>query len=86
MNVFYQTTNQFEKKIEKFDKEVRERIIKKITQLKEDPYRNTKKLHGKLKGMRSLRIGEHRVIFSLDETKCIVFLLALGHRRRVYNR
>ncbi len=78
------TTNQFEKKIRKIDKSVRERIIRKIKELEEDPYKNTKRLTGELRGMYSLRTGDYRVIFSLDEDKKLILLLTVGHRKSVY--
>jgi len=78
------TTNQFERKIKKIDKSIRGNIIEKILELKENPYENVKKLHGKLRGMYSLRIGEYRVIFSIDEEKNLIILLTVGHRKRIY--
>ncbi|RLF96280.1 type II toxin-antitoxin system mRNA interferase toxin, RelE/StbE family [Thermococci archaeon] len=78
------TTNQFEKTFKKMDKETRDRIVRRITQLKENPYRNTKKLHGELQGLYSLRIGDHRAMFSLDEEKGLIILLSVGHRKSVY--
>jgi mRNA interferase RelE/StbE len=78
------TTNQFEKTFKKTDKETRDRIVRRITQLKENPYRNTKKLHGELQGLYSLRVGDHRVMFSLDEEKGLIILLSVGHRKSVY--
>ncbi|HDM22463.1 MAG TPA: type II toxin-antitoxin system RelE/ParE family toxin [Methanomicrobia archaeon] len=78
------TTNQFERKIKKIDKSIRGNIIEKISELKQDPYKNVKKLHGKLRGMYSLRIGEYRVIFSIDEEKNFIVLLTVGHRKRIY--
>ena len=78
------TTNQFERKIKKIDKSIRGNIIEKISELKQDPYKNVKKLHGKLRGMYSLRIGEYRVIFSIDEEKNFIALLTVGHRKRIY--
>jgi len=78
------TTNQFEKTFKKTDKETRDRIVRRVTQLKENPYRNTKKLHGELQGLYSLRVGDHRVMFSLDEEKGLIILLSVGHRKSVY--
>jgi len=78
------TTNQFEKTFKKTDKETRDRIVRRITQLKENPYKNTKKLHGELQGLYSLRVGDHRVMFSLDEEKGLIILLSVGHRKSVY--
>jgi len=78
------TTNQFEKTFKKTGKETRDRIVRRITQLKENPYKNTKKLHGELQGLYSLRVGDHRVMFSLDEEKGLIILLSVGHRKSVY--
>ena len=54
-----------------------------IRQLQDNPYIG-KPLHGDLKGKYSLRSGDYRVIYSVDETDKSVLLLAVGHRKAVY--
>lgn len=58
---------------------VRQMIERKLT---EKPEIYGKPLRGSLKGFRSLRIGEHRVIFIIEEDE--VFIVMIAHRSRIY--
>ena len=53
-----------EKALESYDVPARRRIIDAINKL---PYGNIKPLKGKLKSFYRLRIGQYRIIFSLDK-------------------
>ena len=46
------------------------------------PARYGKALRGTLKGLWSLRVGDYRVIYAIDEDDVLV--LRIGHRREVY--
>ncbi len=61
-------TPPFEKKMNKQDKPVRERIKKDITEkLCDDPYRNSTPLTADLWGFRSFHSGKYRVVFLIVE-------------------
>ncbi|MEA2053566.1 MAG: type II toxin-antitoxin system RelE/ParE family toxin [Candidatus Thermoplasmatota archaeon] len=79
------TTKQFEKDFRKSEKSLRENVIKKIDKLRENPY-SFKRLHGSLKGKHSLRVGDYRVVYVINDNKKEVILYCLGHRKRVYER
>jgi len=65
---------------EKFKSQVRERLIS----LEEDAY-SGKRLHGDLKGSNSLRVGKNlRIIYKVSEKDKIVYVIAIGPRRSVY--
>ena len=49
------------------------------------PYKG-KALKGELSGLFSLRVGDYRVIYWINEKEGIVWLIDVGHRKRVYNR
>jgi len=85
MNYKLLVTRQFEKDIKKLDKSIRERILKKIEELKTRPL-SFKALHGILKGKYSLRIGDYRVIYVVDDKKKIVTIFCVDHRGRIYKR
>jgi len=44
-----------------------------------------KQLAGHLKGLRSLRIGEYRVIYKKEIKGLIVLIVAVGHRKSIYD-
>jgi len=71
------------KDLTKKDKSLRERILKSIEKLKENPYAG-KPLSYNLAGLRSLRVGKYRVIYKIDEKNKIIWLVTVGHREKVY--
>lgn len=68
--------------IEKLESSVSRRIVKKVEELSENPFSKDIK---KLKGSNDfrLRIGDYRVIFSIDNK--IIQILKVGHRKNIYN-
>jgi len=76
-------TPRFLKNIKALDKEVQMRILRDISILKTDPFVG-KPLRGEWKGVYSLRIGDYRVLYQIKKNE--VFLLVVGHRKRVYRQ
>jgi addiction module RelE/StbE family toxin len=71
------------KKFRKLSREDRVRIHDAIERkLARDPLRFGKPLRSSLKGHRSLRIGNYRIIYRVEEHT--VFVLLFGHRANVY--
>jgi mRNA interferase RelE/StbE len=54
------------------------------TRLCLNPLIHSKPLSQELTGLRSVRIGDYRVIFSIKEEDKTLDILAIGHRRSVY--
>lgn len=52
--------------------------------LSADPIRFGKPLRYAKSGQRSLRVGDYRVIYLLDPDTRRVMILAIGHRRDIY--
>ena len=50
----------------------------------EDPRRLGRPLSGALVGLWRYRIGDYRLICRIEDGRCLVLVLALGHRREVY--
>ena len=71
-----------EKQLKKLDRSVAKQIYRKVGQLAEDPYRNTKRLVG-MDGYR-LRVGDYRVIYRIDNNKLEILILKTGHRKNIY--
>jgi mRNA interferase RelE/StbE len=79
------STRSFLKDLRKLDKADNRRILQTIELLKADPYVG-KHLRGQLDGFRSLRVGDFRVIYTVEESTGTVILRAVGHRSVVYER
>ena len=45
-----------------------------------------KPLKGKLRGLRSLRVGKYRIIYQVDEDSKVVRVITVGRREEVYER
>lgn len=68
---------------DKLDKNVKERIKHKISELKEFPEERGKPL--KYCNFWSLRVGDYRIIYELDKSNNKVVILFIGHRKNVYD-
>jgi mRNA interferase RelE/StbE len=69
------------KKLEKMDKQVKERIFVVLTEIMKNPEKY-KPLRYELKGLRSARVGKWRKIYRIDGDKIII--LSIAHRKNVY--
>ncbi len=67
----------------KLDKAVAGRIVKKLESAKEDPLPYLKRLEGV--PLFSLRVGDYRLIISVDFEKKAVLVIRVGHRKKVYD-
>ena len=74
-----------EKFIVKLPKPEKERVLKAIYQLPEG--NDIKELRGKKnKGLYRLRVGDYRIIYSVDNGKLIVYVVDAGNRGDIYKR
>lgn len=71
------------KELQKTEKLIRTRILKSAKQLRENPDKVGKAL--KQSDFWSLRVGEYRVIYAIDQNKNQVIILFVGHRSKVYD-
>lgn len=69
--------------LEKIPTSDRNKLFKGIEALKENPD-SGKQLVGPLKGLRSLRIGNYRIIYKKDLQVITIIILAVGHRKNIY--
>jgi len=70
--------------LNKCNQDLKERIAKKISLLREHPELG-KPLVGKLSGWWSLRIGDYRVIYQIKHNELIVVVIRIGHRKNIYD-
>lgn len=71
-------------KLEDMESEIRERIVKKLDDIKDFPEHYLKPLSN-IDGY-SLRVGDYRVLIKLNKENEEIFVSTLGHRRNIYDR
>jgi mRNA interferase RelE/StbE len=71
------------KEYDLLDKTVQERIKEKISKLQEYPEFG---VHLKHSDFWKLRIGDYRVIYEINNSEKIITVLAVGHRRNIYDK
>jgi len=76
-------TDEAENFIKKCDKDIRNRILKSLRRLEDDPEIG-KPLTSILTGLWSLRIGDYRAIYQIKNNKLTVVVIKIGHRKNVY--
>lgn len=71
--------------IRKLPRHVAMQIFRKLTELETDPLGfGTTALVGAPE-LRRLRVGDYRIIYSLDNGELIVWVVHIGHRSTVYD-
>ncbi|MFQ5820952.1 MAG: type II toxin-antitoxin system RelE/ParE family toxin [Candidatus Heimdallarchaeota archaeon] len=78
-----EVTGSFERDFRKLDPQLKQRLDSAIRTLETDPHLG-KLLRGELSSKRSLRIGDYRVIYVIDEEKNTVTLYSVRHRKVAY--
>lgn len=68
--------------LEKLDQKDREIILKKIYDLRENPFRFLKRLQGEK--LWRMRVGSYRVIVDVVMSGNKIIVLRIGHRKNVY--
>lgn len=71
--------------IRKLDPQIQRRVRAAVEALAEDPTRG-KPLQLTLKGFRSWRTGDYRIVYRVVSDRVEIAIVAVGHRREVYDR
>ncbi len=71
--------------IHRLDPQVRRRVRAALEVLREDPTRG-KALQMSLKGLRSWRTGDYRIVYRVVADRVEVLVVAVAHRSLVYAR
>ncbi len=75
-----------ERALKKMAQPTLRRIAKAIGNLGHDPRpAGATALQGEY-GLLRIRVGDYRIIYSIDDTVLTVLVVAIGHRREVYQR
>lgn len=72
------------KQLEKLDKGLAKRIVDKVEYITQDPFMFVKKLKGF--NLYRLRVGDYRIIMSIEQKKMIIFVLEVGQRSVIYRK
>ena len=70
-------------KIAKSNRTISDRLVAAIDHLKDEPDAG-KSLVGDMKPLRSLRVGDYRIIYRIFRDTILIKVIAIGHRRDVY--
>lgn len=68
--------------LNKFEKDIKERIWNKLQACKENPFHFLEHLE-EIDGFK-LRVGDYRAIVDVDKSTQIIKVLKVGHRKNVY--
>ena len=77
------------KELRALDHPQRRRILRFLREriaVDEDPRRLGRALKGQSVPLWRYRVGDHRLICSIEDDRLIVLVVRLGHRREVYRR
>ncbi|MGC1436296.1 MAG: type II toxin-antitoxin system RelE/ParE family toxin [Terriglobales bacterium] len=77
------------KQLNKLDKPIANRILKFLherLQGLDDPRKVGARLQGTLSEFWKYRVGDYRLICSLEDDRFVILVLRIGHRREVYKR
>lgn len=73
------------KALRRLDRGIARRILIAVDALASDPRpRGCAQLKGGSGEMR-IRVGDHRVIYDVNDREVVILVLAIGHRREVYH-
>lgn len=72
------------RELQKLERELARRVLGKIEELSREPRpAGCRKLEGG-SGLWRLRVGEYRVLYSIDDHDRVVDIIAVRHRREAY--
>jgi len=79
-------TSSAQKELDRLEDSIFERIDRKILALAEDPRpQGCKKLRG-YRNQGRIRVGDWHVVYAIDDSKALVTVTRVAHRREVYDQ
>lgn len=76
-------TSRAKKDIEQLSEAIKHKISAALDRIMQNPLIG-KLLKGELQGLRSYRVGDHRIIYQIYKREILVIVLKIGHRREIY--
>jgi len=78
-----------QRELDRLDRPIARRISKflheRVSQL-DNPHKIGERLTGALSDFWKYRVGDYRIICSLEHDRLVVLVLRIGHRKEVYRR
>ncbi|MFT7835185.1 type II toxin-antitoxin system RelE/ParE family toxin [Saccharothrix sp. BKS2] len=75
------------RELRELDRQTGRRIALAVTALGTDPRPpGCRALTGQPAGVMRIRIGDHRVVYQVEDTKVLVTVVRVAHRREVYRK
>lgn len=78
-------SNQAIKFLKKSDKVLRQRLVKKVEELRNEPFpSDVKSIEGFKEKLFRVRVGDYRILYELDHQLNLVGIVKIDHRKRIY--
>ena len=86
MNYKIEIVKSLEKRLRRFPKKDKTKIIEKIDSLSENPRpKDSKKLQGNKKPpLYRIRLGIYRIVYTVKDDVLLVLVVDVGHRKDIY--
>ncbi len=75
-------TDTAKKQLAKIDRQTAKRIDKKLREISHDPFLYVSKLASL--DLYKLRVGDYRILMSIQKDRLIILVVEISHRRNVY--
>ncbi|MGB9003015.1 MAG: type II toxin-antitoxin system RelE/ParE family toxin [Nitrosotalea sp.] len=75
-------TETAKRQLAKIDRQAAKRIDKKLCEISHDPFLYVSRLAGL--EIYKIRVGDYRVLMSIQKDRLIIVVVEIGHRRNVY--
>ena len=82
MTYSIRVTETAKKQLSKIDKQTARRIDSKLREIASDPFAHVTRLVGL--ELYKMRVGDYRVLMSIQKDKMVVMVVEISHRRNVY--
>lgn len=81
-----ETTATFDRQVRKLDRTIQKRLLAYLLDVAElsDPRLRGKGLTAGRSGQWRYRVGDYRILVTIDDTALVVLALAVGHRSKIY--
>ena len=80
-------SNQAAKFIKKSEKETSQRIIKKLEELKKNPFpHDMKSIKGSDEKFYRVRVGDFRILYEVDKKNNLIGIIKIDKRSKVYKK
>ena len=70
--------------LKKIQEQMQKRIFKKLDEIVDSPFGYVERMVSQ--NLYKLRVGDYRVLMTLENSKMIVWVVEVGHRSKLYDR